>query len=327
MPGPGGGARGGGFGGGGSRGGGGFGGERPGGFGGRPGGFGGPHHHPPHHHRPYFYGRWYPRRRYYYGGGGCLGGLIGALMAPIIILVFVGVFASLMFGSVVTDIQRGGSVVYDEATFQDYADMRYAEEFGESTAYEDNMLLVFLVNEQADEYYTIAWCGYNINSRITDMFGNEYTDYGQAVQSSIPAYYEHSLSQNLASVVDKMAGRIERLGLSTSFIETDDHTSMTASHLVNHSRLSLSEQTIERALRDFTKQTDIPIVIVVDDVENVFQKSMGGSLLPLLVMLIFVGIAIFMIVTAIKNRPRKQTSAQKEDDPYTVKPEDEKRWQ
>ena len=108
-------------------------------------------------------------------------------MAPIIILVFVGVFTSLMFGRVVTDIQRGGSVVYDEADFQDYADMRYAEEFGESTAYEDNLMFVFLVNEQSDEYYTIAWCGYNINSRISDMFGNEYTNYGQAVQSSIPA--------------------------------------------------------------------------------------------------------------------------------------------
>ena len=213
MPGPGGGSRGGGFGGGGSRGGGGFGGGHGGFGGGRPGGFGGPHHHPPHHHHgPIFYGGWYPRRRYYYGGGGCLGGLIGALMAPILMLVFVGIFAMMMFGSVVTDIQRGGNVVYDEAAFQDYADMRYAEEFGDSTAYEDNLMLVFLVNEQSDEYYTIAWCGYNINSRITDLFGNEYTDYGHVVQSAIPAYYEHSLSQNLASIVDNMAARIERLG-------------------------------------------------------------------------------------------------------------------
>lgn len=327
MPGPGGGSRGGGFGGGGSHGGG-FGGGRPGGFGGRPGGFGGPHHHPPHHHRPYFYGGWFPRRRYYYGGGGCLGGLVGALMAPIIMLIFVCVFAFFMFGSAVTDIQRGGSVVYDEADFQNYADMRYAEEFGESTAYEDNMLLVFLVNEQSDEYYTIAWCGYNINARITDMFGNEYTDYGHAVQSSIPAYYEHSLSQNLASIVDKMAERIGRLGLSSSFIRADDHSVTVPSHLTNHSRLSLSEQTVERALTDFTEQTDIPVVIVVDNVENVFRKSIGGSILPILIVLIFAGIAVVMIVTTIKNRPRKQQNKTKpEDDPYTATSEDEKRWQ
>ena len=328
MPGPGGGSRGGGFGGGGSRGGGGFGGGRPGGFGGHHGGFGGHYHHPHHHHRPYFYGGWYPRRRYYYGGGGCLGGLVGALIAPIIILAFVALFVTTAFGGIMANIQRGGSVIYDEADFQDYADMRYAEEFGESTAYEDNLMLVFLVNEQSDEYYTIAWCGYNINSRITDMFGNEYTNYGQAVQSSIPAYYEHSLSQNLASIVDKMADRIGRLGLSSSFLREEDRSVTVPSHLTNHSRLSLSEQTVERALTDFTEQTDIPIVIVVDNVEDVFRKSMGGSLMPLLVMLLFVGVAISMIVSAIKNRPRKTDGkAKPESDPYTATEEDEKRWQ
>lgn len=325
MPGPGGGSRGGGFGGGSF--GGGRGGGFGGGFGGHHGGFGGPHHRPPHHHGPHFFGGWYPRRRYYYGGGGCLGGFIGALMMPIFILIFVGIFFVAILGNAVTDLKNGGSIRYDEAVFQDYADMRYAEEFGESTAYEDNLLLVFLVNEQSDGYYTIAWCGYNIDSLISDMFGNEYTAYGQAVDSSVPAYYEHSLSQNLASITDKMTARIVKLGLPSSFIEQEDHSVTVPSHLTNHSHLPLSEQTVERALADFTEQTGIPVVFVVDDMEDVFEKTMGASILPLVIALIFAGIAIAMIVSAVKNRPRKRTSAQQENDPYTAKAEDEQRWQ
>ena len=114
MPGPGGGSRGGGFGGG-SRGGG-FGG---GGFG---GGFGGGHRGGP-HFGGYHYGPRGPHfhRHYGYGGGGCLGGLLGMLMAPIIILfaAVVGFFG--LFGSALTNISNGGQVQYNERTFQDYA--------------------------------------------------------------------------------------------------------------------------------------------------------------------------------------------------------------
>ena len=323
MPGPGGGSRGGGFGGGsrgGGFGGGGFGGPR-GGFG---GGFGGPHR-PHFHYGPRFYGGWYHRPHYY--GGGCLGGLLGALMVPIFILVFLGFFATSMLGSLMADLRNGGSIRYDEAVMQNYANARYAEEFGESTAYEDNLLLVLLVNEASDGYYTIAWCGYNIDNRISDMLGNEYTVYGQAVQSSIPAYYEHSLSQNLAAITDKMTARITALGLESSFIVEEDHSIMTESHLTNRSRLALSEKTVERALIDFTDQTGIPIVIVVDNMESVFEKSMGTTLLPLLAMLIFAVVAIVLIVNTLKSRPRKSGNSNRTDDPYTAKSEDEKRWQ
>jgi hypothetical protein len=119
MPGPGGGARGGGFGGGGSRGGGfggGFGGgSRPGGHYHRPGGF---------YHRPRF-GYGFPffgfRRPYFgYGGGGCLGGMMGLLFLPVLILLICGslvlnVIGS--FGSSVSNIANGDLNKY---TFEKY---------------------------------------------------------------------------------------------------------------------------------------------------------------------------------------------------------------
>ena len=177
MPGPGGGSRGGGFGGG-SRGGGFGGGPRGGGFG---GGFGGPHRH--HHH----HGGWY--HRHYYGGGGCLGGLIGALLYPIIMLIFAGVFLFSFIGTSFSNVSNGGQVIYDEAVMQEYADIQYASAFGNSSAYEDNLLLVFLTNEEADGYYTIAWIGDNVKTEISNLFGDETTAYGVAVRGNINGEY------------------------------------------------------------------------------------------------------------------------------------------
>ncbi len=48
---------------------------------------------------------------------------------------------------------------------------------------------------------------------------------------------------------------------------------------------------------------------------------------PPAVSLIVAVVAVVMIVGALKSRPRKRTSAQEENDPYTVKPEDDdKTW-
>ena len=153
MPGPGGGSRGGGFGGG-SRGGGfGGGGSRGGGFGGGSrgfgGGFGGPHHH---HH----YGYWGPRRPFFGGwygrgyGGGCLGGLLGILLLPIILLLVVSILLVSIVGSAVANVANGGSIYYDEAAFQQYADDQYAAEFSSYSNYENNILIVFLT-------YRVGW--------------------------------------------------------------------------------------------------------------------------------------------------------------------------
>lgn len=305
MPGPGGGGRSGGFGGG-SRGGG-FGGGSHGGFGGgshgghRPGGFGGPHHH----HRPFFFGFHRPFFGYGYGGG-CLGGMMGMMLAPVLILLIafsliVNVFGSI--GSSISNVASGGQILYDEPTMEDYADKQYAIEFGNAVEYEDNILLVFLVDEKYDGYYTIAWVGYNVDERINNMFGNEYTQFGREMKENIPSYFEHSLSRNLASVVDGMTDNIVNLGLDSSFIKDSGSPGGYNSHVTNHSSLQVSEETINRALRDFTDETDIPITIVIDDIDNVFDKTVSGNdIATVVIALVISGFAIYLIVRAFKSK-------------------------
>ena len=315
MPGPGGGSRGGGFGGG-SRGGGGFsGGGRPGGFGGgsfggpRPGGFGGPHHHHHHHHRPFGFFPFFGFRRPYYGygyGGGCLGGLLGLSAMPIIIIFVVISLLISIFGAVgssISNVSNGGQVVYNESTLQEYADKQYAIEFNSAKEYEDNILIVFLVDEKCEGYYTIAWVGDNITEDIYSMFGNEYTEFGYKMKGSIASYYKNSLSKNLATVVNGMTDSISNLKLKSSFDRDYGSPADYVSHVTNNSSIEINQDTVNRALEDFTAETDIPIVIVVEDMEEVFGKTVFGTdIMTIVACVALGGAAIYFVYRAVKDK-------------------------
>lgn len=315
MPGPGGGGRGGGFGGGsrggsfgGGRGSGGFsGGHRPGGFGGgyRPRGF----HRP---FRPYFHMPFFGFRRPFYGygyGGGCLGGLLGIILVPFIIIILLlsfvaGIFGS--FGRSVSNIASGGNSIYNESVIQDYADMCYAEEFSKNSTYEDNILILFLVNEECDGYYTIAWVGDNIKSDITDMFGNEYTEYGQKIRSSISNYYKHSIESNLRNVVNGMEQHVLDLNLKSSFIKQNGNHTYN-SHLTNKSNLQIDDGIINEALVNFTESTDIPIVIVVEDIDDVFGKTIQTKdIITVIIAFAIGGVAIYFVIKSFKEQNGEQ---------------------
>ncbi|MBE6538872.1 MAG: hypothetical protein E7671_05365 [Ruminococcaceae bacterium] len=301
MPGPGGGSRGGGFGGG-SRGGfgggfghGGFGhgGFRGPGMGMGPGGF----HHRPFHHRRGMYGG-----GFYGGGGGCLGGLLGMIMLPVILILFVVMGLVSSFSTVA----NGGAVQYNEKTFQDYANTQYAYEFSGSAAYEDNLLIVFLTNEEADGYYTIAWIGDNVHDTIKNKFGNEYTEFGRMMTSSINSeYYAYSLSSNLATAMNSMTDSVVGEGLESSFYTEHDSSGDIEPHLTNYSNITINEETVEKALRNFTDATEIPVVIVVDTMENVFGKTIPVvDIIVVVVLIVIAAGAVYAIVRTVRKKKK-----------------------
>lgn len=300
MPGPGGGSRGGG----GGRGFGGFGGGSSGfggggrGFGGGGRGFGGPHYHRPH------YGGWFFGPRYY-GGGGCLGGLMGLMLAPIILIMLAVIMIFSIFGSAFNLVTTGGELTYDENVFQDYADSQYAAEFGMTKDYEDNLLIVFAVED--NEYYQyayIAWCGDHIDTRISNMFGSNGTKLGNAISSSAinSNSYKYSLDSGIASVINTMQGHIAALGINSSFTcktESVDYDS----HLTNKTELDLTEETVNAALEEFTAATGIPIVVVVDDIDDIFPKTISASdIFSLIIAVALIVVAIVLIVKAVKKK-------------------------
>lgn len=334
MPGPGGGSHGGGFGGG-SRGGGFGGGSRGGGFGGgsRGGGFGGgprgggprgPHGggfgpRPPRRPRgPRFFGGYYGPHRYYGPGGGCLGGLLGIIILPIILilvaaLMLIGVFSS-AFGAVTS----GGDILYDEIEFQDYANAEYGKAFGASSAYEDNLLIVFLTAEDTDGYYAIPFIGDNIQQSITDMFGDGQTAFGRAVNGSIHDQYVYTLSSDLRAVMEIMTTLVKDLDLDSSFRTETDQSRMTESHVVNYTDLSLSEATVDPALQAFTEATGIPVVIVIDTEEAVFGRTItGDDVWAIIIVVALIVLAIVLLVRGLRNRKNNGGDGNDDEDNNT----------
>lgn len=285
MPGPGGGARGGG----GSRGG--FG----GGFGGGGGGYRPSHHY----HRPGFF-FWGPRRYY---GGGCLGGLMGMIFLPIIAIILAAVLLITSVISAFTIAAQGGVVVYDENKFQDYADQAYAEAFGGSGAYEDNIMLVFTVDEDYYNYYFIAWVGDHIQRDINYMFGGNNTEFGYAIYESVNQQsYKYSLDSNLADVIDTMADNIEAERLTSSFTCKEEH-GQAPSRLINKAEIDMTADTVNTALEDFTERTGISISLVVDEEVDVFGKSMpAGTIITIILSLVILGFGIWWIYKSYKYR-------------------------
>ena len=304
MAGPGGGSRGGG----GGRGfGGGFsggGGSR--GFGGGGRGYGGYHHHGPHYHGGWFFGP-----RYYGGGAGCLGGMLGLLIAPIIILLFAGVLLLSTFSSAFNSIMTGGQITYNEQDFQNYANQQYIAEFDDESAYEgqdfeDHILLVFLVEDETYyDYAYIAWVGDDIDDDINYMFGGSGTPLGYAVENSginASGTYQYSLDKGISSVVRQMQKNIEQLGITDPYL-CDSEKSQYNSHLTNKSSINMRDKTVNDALEDFTAATGIAIVVVVEDADEVLPRHF--DYFSLFVAIILIVVAVVLIVKALKSRKKK----------------------
>jgi hypothetical protein len=197
--------------------------------------------------------------------------------------------------------------------------MQYEAEFGNTgDAYEDNLLIVFLTNEEADGYYTIAWIGDNVRMEISDMFGNEYTTFGRAMLNSINSEdYTYSLSSNLARAMEKMTAAVENLGLDSGFYDHYSHERSPESHVANFTSLSINENTVERSLKEFTESTGIPAVIVIDSMEKVFGVGFSrDDVITILIGLLFLGVAIFLIVQAVKGYKESKNKKNEEEEPY-----------
>ena len=233
------------------------------------------------------------------------------IFVPIILIIFA---VTILFSGVRTSYVSysfDSASSYDENTLQDYADTQYAAEFGSSSAYEDNILLVFLTED--DEYYDycyIAWVGDHIVTDINYLFGNESTELGQAISESVNVNsYKYSLDSNLAQVIATMEKQIASAGLASSFTCDENHIQV-RSHLTNKSDIALTEDTVNSALEQFTKTTGIPIVIVVDDLEDVFGKEIFGKEASALsggtivIAVALIALAVWLIVRSVRKKKK-----------------------
>lgn len=246
-------------------------------------------------------GGWHVRPR----GGGCCGGIVF-----IIIVIF---FLFSMLGNGFTYVDSNS--MYDEEKFQDFTNARYEEEFGKSSAYEDNLLLTVLVDDEYYNYYYIAWVGDHIATDINYMLGGNETELGQAMAQCInESSYKYSLDSNLAQVMELMEDQITQLGLESAFTCAEEHAQVT-SHVTNRTSMDLTEATINDALTKFTASTGIPVVIVVEDMTDVFGTTVSAtsvSKVALIAVVVIVAL-VAVVIAVVMLRRRKQAGAA--DDP------------
>lgn len=250
-------------------------------------------------------GWWFGPR--YHGGGGCLGGMIGAILAPIFVVIILLVFLfSAISGNV--NVQMGGTE-YDETAFQDYADDQYAQQFSDSEDYEDHILIVFLADEEYYDFYYIAWVGDHVHSSINNMLGNNNTELGRAMQSCInETNYKYSLDSNLAQVMNVMAEKIQALGLEDPYTCDSEHAAVTGK-LINHTELPITESTLQSALTNFADTTGLSVVLVVEDASDVFETGGSGfqnAKLPAIILLAVIVVVIVIILISKNSKKRDE---------------------
>ena len=224
-------------------------------------------------------------------------------LGPIFAVIIVAVVLIGFIGASVSEIANGGSVTYDEAKLQAYADRQYTKAFDE-TAFEDNILIVFLTAEDHYDYVYIAWVGDHIDPEIAELFGDDYTELGRAMATNISdTDYSYSLDTDLARIIKRMAQKIEALNLESSYICREENRAAKG-RLVNDTNLVMTEDTVNMALEQFTQITGIPCTVVVEEAEAVFGRSVSTFSW---VSVILVGVvALIVVVNLVQKKKQKE---------------------
>ena len=135
------------------------------------------------------------------------------------------------------------------------------------------------------------------------------------MKGTIQNYYANSLDEDLAKVMRTMTRKVENLNLETSFYDKYSHENSPESHLMNYTDLAMTEKTVNDALASFTETTGIPAVIVVEDMEVVFGKTLPmESIVILIILAVLAIVAIVTIVRTVKNRSRFKQGNPEDDD-------------
>lgn len=181
-----------------------------------------------------------------------------SVILGIILLVFVGI----------TESCGGNSAVYSDSKLEAAASAQYESSFRQTDAPEDALLLYFVEYDDDQEFYYIAWVGDHIRDESYDLLGDNSTKLGRILLQEVDSLYTFSLSEDLTASVTRLAEELQKI--PGSHHTCDEDRSDCPSGLINLSDHDLDEASINQAIWAFTEATDIPLVLVVEDAEDIF---------------------------------------------------------
>ena len=254
-----------------------------------------------------------------HGGGGFAipidgAGLPGVIMGIIFIIfpLFSGVIMMLSF---LPDLI--GRPSYDANDFQDYCYEIYYDEFSSYGAKEDYLLLV-IATEDYDyyDYYYMAFAGKHISPDVKNMLGDNYSELGRAFSTYINSTsYKYSLDGDIAAALDKVSNAVSK---QSDIYTCEENHSQYQSRFENETSLNLDAEVLNSAVKSFTDETGIPMLLIVDDINNVYgvvhsvEAYFELGFVAFMVLL-FVGAGTLLLVKSIKdikkNKSEEKTTA------------------
>lgn len=194
---------------------------------------------------------------------------------------------------------------------QQYGTEKYYEIFGSSSAIEDNILLIFLADEELDDYSTMGIVGANVTYYIRVMF-EDGEDYYDAVYDNFDYDdFADYLTMGFGNVIGIMTDAITDHGFYSSFNTNSNRSSLVPSGVINQTALTLDESYITDKLEHFTEMTEIPCVLLIEYEQNVYSEFETvfddiGIALFILMMLLIPATIIVAIITFLNSVGGKQ---------------------
>ena len=212
----------------------------------------------------------------------------------------------------------------EEEELLQYSTEQYYEVFGSSSASEDNILFVFLIDEgDYSNSSSIGIVGANVNDYIHIMF-EEYGDYYDLFDDFLDYIQIEYFSIDYAGIIDSMTANIMAHGFYSSFDAPSDRSNLVTSGVINKTELDLKDGYIDAALKRFTEETEIPCVLVVEYEKNVYSdfesvySDIFMALLLLLVIMIPVTLCVAFIGFVSKSSGGNPTGGNRPPKPYTT---------
>ncbi len=239
-----------------------------------------------------------------------------SVMLKVIAVVLI-LFIVVLFAAGIEEIDR------EEGELLQYGTEQYSEIFGSSSAPDDNILFVFLLDDEEFGYSSsMGIVGDNVNGYIHIMF-EEYEDYYDLVEDLLDNTSADYFSECYAEVIDDMTDSIMAHGFYSSFDAPSDRSNLVPSGIINKTKLDLNDGYIAAALNRFTEETEIPCTLLIEYEQNVYsdvETTLDNIGIALVILLMFLGPAtiIVAIITFLKSVGGKQTDGERPVSPRTA---------
>ena len=228
--------------------------------------------------------------------------IFGIVLFPALITVFCIIIFFLFLSPTIQVCKEGGNIVYNDSAAVKYRDEEFLKYFSDTSNGKNGILIVFLVEDKDsmyDNFFCISKIGENISDKISAEFGNNESSFGAAVLSSIDDKYENSFSGDVATIMNTMKDKIKSLKVDASFKDVSINSDTSVSKIINYTPLAISEDTVNEALDSFASETDIPVIVVVDSIDKVFERQLPFK--DFLIMAVLLCVAGFCIYNTTKK--------------------------